>query len=176
MLGNIKFGLSWWLSGKESTCQCRICERRGFYSLVGKIPWRRKWQPIPLFLPEKSFGQRSLMGYTPWGRKESDMTEWLSTMLSLPGESGFLLHPVSIVIQSRRESLFDAPESLASLTTYSSPLWLTLILFWTVRAHSPGWEPSIGSSGWLEFNNVVFIVFILEISSLYGKGYCFCFI
>ena len=41
---------------------------------VGKIPWRRKWQPTPVFLPGKSHGQRSLSGYSPWGCKESDMT------------------------------------------------------------------------------------------------------
>ena len=40
-------------------------------------PWRRKWQPIPVFLPRKSHGWRSLVGYSPWGRKESDTTEWL---------------------------------------------------------------------------------------------------
>ena len=38
-------------------------------------PWSRKWQPTPVFLPEKFRGQRSLMGYSPWGHKESDMTE-----------------------------------------------------------------------------------------------------
>jgi len=42
---------------------------------VGKIPWRRKWQPTPIFLPGKSHGQRSLAGYSPWGCKESDMAE-----------------------------------------------------------------------------------------------------
>ena len=36
-------------------------------------PWRRKWQPTPVFLPGESHGQRSLVGYSPWGRKESDM-------------------------------------------------------------------------------------------------------
>ena len=41
------------LSGKESTCQCRRCRRHGFDPWVRKIPWRRKWQPIPGFLPEK---------------------------------------------------------------------------------------------------------------------------
>ena len=41
---------------------------------VGKIPWRRKWQPTPVFLPGKSHGQRSLVGYGPCGRKESDTT------------------------------------------------------------------------------------------------------
>ena len=45
---------------------------------VGKIPWRRKWQPTPVFVLEKSLGQRSLAGYSPWGSKESDMTEHAS--------------------------------------------------------------------------------------------------
>ena len=39
--------------------------------------WRRKWQPTPVFLPGKSHGLRSLVGYSPWGRKELDMTERL---------------------------------------------------------------------------------------------------
>ena len=65
-----------WLSGEESTWQCR---RHGLDPWVGKIPWRRKWQPAPVFLPGKSHGQRSLGGYSPWGHKESDMTERLST-------------------------------------------------------------------------------------------------
>ena len=42
---------------------------------LGKMPWRRAWQPIPVFLPGESRGQRSLVGYSPWGRKESDTTE-----------------------------------------------------------------------------------------------------
>ena len=57
-----------WLSGKESACQHR---RHGFYLWVGKSPWRRKWQPILVFLPGDSHGQRSLVGYRPWGCKES---------------------------------------------------------------------------------------------------------
>ena len=39
--------------------------------------WRRNWHPTPVFLPGKSHGRRSVVGYSPWGRKESDMTEWL---------------------------------------------------------------------------------------------------
>ena len=42
---------------------------------VGKIPWRRKWPPIPVFLPGDSQGQRSLVSYSPWGPKELDTTE-----------------------------------------------------------------------------------------------------
>ena len=45
--------------------------------------WRRKWQPIPVFLPGESHGQRSLAGYSPWGGKESDTTEQLTLLLSL---------------------------------------------------------------------------------------------
>ena len=53
-------GLPRRLCGKESACQCR---RHGFHLWVGKIPWRRKWQPTLVFLPGESHGQRSLVGY-----------------------------------------------------------------------------------------------------------------
>ena len=49
--------------------------RLGFDPWVGKIPWRRAWQPTPVFLPGESHGQRILVGYSSWGREESDMTE-----------------------------------------------------------------------------------------------------
>ena len=55
-------------AGKESACQCRRCR---FDPWVGKIPWRRKWQPTPVLLPRESHGQRSLAGYSLWGHKES---------------------------------------------------------------------------------------------------------
>ena len=58
---------------------CRRCRRHGFNPRVRKIPWRRKWQPTLVFLPGEPHGQRSLVGCSPWGRKESDVTEWLST-------------------------------------------------------------------------------------------------
>ena len=45
----------------------------------GRFPWNRKWQPTPVLLPGESHGQRSLAGYSPWGCKESERTEWLST-------------------------------------------------------------------------------------------------
>ena len=72
-------GLPRWLSGKESACQCRRCRRHGFDPWVGKIPWRRAWQTTPVFLPGKFHGQRSLVGYRPWGHKESDATEHWGT-------------------------------------------------------------------------------------------------
>ena len=45
-----------------------------------KIPWRRKWQSTPVLLPGKHHGQRSLVGYSPWRRKESDTTERLHSL------------------------------------------------------------------------------------------------
>ena len=42
---------------------------------LGRFPWRKAWQPTPVFLPGESHGQRSLVGYSPWGRKELGMTE-----------------------------------------------------------------------------------------------------
>ena len=68
-------GPSRWLSGKESTCQCR---RHRFDPWVRKIPCRRKWQAIPAFLPWESPGQRSLVGYCLWGHKESNTTQQLN--------------------------------------------------------------------------------------------------
>ena len=47
--------------------------RHGFDPWVGRIPWRRKWQPTPVLLPGKSHGQRSLVGYSSWDHKELDM-------------------------------------------------------------------------------------------------------
>ena len=51
------------------------CGRHGFEPWLGKIPWRGKWKPTPVFLPGKFHGQRSLVGYSPWGHNESDTTE-----------------------------------------------------------------------------------------------------
>ena len=56
---------------------------------VGKIPWRRKWQPTPVLLPGESHGGRSLVGYSPWGHKELDTTEllhswWLQSSVTVP--------------------------------------------------------------------------------------------
>ena len=68
--------LLWWLSGKEPTCHYRRC---GFNPWVGKIPWRRTWQPASVFLPGKSYWQRSLAGYSPEGCKQTQVKQ-----LSMP--------------------------------------------------------------------------------------------
>ena len=94
-------GLPGGANGKEPTYQCRKHQRCEFDPWVGKIPWSKNWQPTPVFLPEESHGQVSQAGYSPWGHKESDMTEhtcqkiymcypvvnWQPTPVFLPRES-----------------------------------------------------------------------------------------
>ena len=76
----LSVGLPRWHSEwKECTCQCRTCKTLGCDPWVGKIPWRRKWQPTPVFLPEKFHGQRCLVGYSSRSLKELHMTERPST-------------------------------------------------------------------------------------------------
>ena len=67
-----------WRSGKEAACQRRRRRWHRFDPWVREIPWRRKWHPTPVFLPGQSHVQRSLLGYSPWGCKKSDMTECLA--------------------------------------------------------------------------------------------------
>ena len=84
-----------WIRRYSVYLQCGIPR---FDPWVGKIPWRRKWQPTPGLLPGQSHGQRSLVGYSPWGHKESDTTERLqftslhflsgSEVKSLPATAG----------------------------------------------------------------------------------------
>ena len=80
-------GLPRWLSGKESACQCRRCRKHWFNPWVREMPWSRKWQPMPVFLPGKFHGQRHLAGYSPWGCQESDTTEHVCSSSS-PGTLG----------------------------------------------------------------------------------------
>ena len=84
-------------TGKESTCQCRRHKRYGFNPWVGKIPWSRKWQPTPVFLPGKFHGQRSLEGYK--GAGHDWMTEHIHPFTSLnfhhfPSQGKKNLYPI----------------------------------------------------------------------------------
>ena len=94
-------------SGKESTSQYRRHERLGFNSWVGKIPWGRKRQPTPVFLPGKSHGQRSLVGYTVHEVAESDTTERLT--LSLPCSLILFLLLLLKIFDNIRETFYISP-------------------------------------------------------------------
>ena len=79
-----------------------FCRRHGFNPCLRKIPWRNKWQPTPVFLPGKFHRQRSLAGCCPWGRKELDMSEQVS--------SCYLISEISL----KQILELDHPLSLAS--------------------------------------------------------------
>ena len=70
------FGFPRWVSGKESTCQCRKC---GFDPWVEKIPWRRSWQPTPVFLPGESPWTEEPGGVQSWAHTDSDTTATKTT-------------------------------------------------------------------------------------------------
>ena len=68
-----------------------------FKPWVRKMPWRRKWQPTPAFLPGKPHGQRSLAGCSLWGCKESDTTEQLNHQYQMDNETGAMVSLVTDV-------------------------------------------------------------------------------
>ena len=127
---------------KEFACQCK---RPGFNPWVRKVPWERKWQPSPVFLPGKFHGQRSLVGYSPWGHKESEHAQmsplnfclhfkiWL-----LIDSFSFLLNPTKV----RQGYIFlgGKKEKTLQMATHSS------ILAWRIPwTEKPGRLQSIGS-------------------------------
>ena len=110
-------GLPWWLRWQSVCLQCR---RPGFDLWVGKIPWRRKWQPTPVLLPGKFHG--CLVGYSPWDREESDMTEqlhWFTGECSFPdaqqGTSYWLARAISITKRIILDFFFSFPLSISTL-------------------------------------------------------------
>ena len=77
--------------GKESVCQCRRCRRHRFDPWVAKIPWRREWQPTPVFLPGESPGPRSLAGYSPRGlQSRRRLSDWAHTY----ARTGYIDHEI----------------------------------------------------------------------------------
>ena len=62
-------------AGKESTCNAGDTGNEDLIPGLERFPWRKIWQPTPVFLPGKLYGQMSLSGYSPWGHKELNTTE-----------------------------------------------------------------------------------------------------
>ena len=128
------------LSGKEPTCQCRRHKRPGFDPWVGKIPWRRAWQPTPVFVPGESKERRWLAGYSPWGHKESDTTEatwhWyclrivilLERDVNISPIYGVLLVLCVLVKKSFLSCLLEISPSICVLWHFGT-LWFCGILF-----------------------------------------------
>ena len=93
-----------------------------FHPWVGKTPWRRKWQSTPGLWPRKSHGQRSLVGYSPRGRKESDMTERLH------------FHPISSNIQIH-SNLTHGHTCFTMHTDFYKPILMLKVLIQLTHAH-----------------------------------------
>ena len=110
-------------SGKEPDCQCRRHKRCGFDPWVGKIPWKRAWQPTSVCLPGESHRQRSLEGYSPWGHKESDTTEATEhahmQMMSKKITYGLKSHPWKEEATDLSFPMFNTKEKV--LVTQSCP-------------------------------------------------------
>ena len=101
-----------------------------FSPWVGKTPWNRKWQPIPVFLPRKFHRQRSLAGYSPWGRKETDTTEHTHTQPLLSSRNRIFPHPeVTSSLHSIPTSQFS-PKCSTYLALTEVFLFLRLIKWW----------------------------------------------
>ena len=99
--GNLILGFPGVSDHKESACQYRKCRRRGFDPWVRKISWRRKWQLILVFLSGKAQEQRNLVGYSPWGLKESDTIEQLrESVLSQNTHTHTHTHTISLFYTS----------------------------------------------------------------------------
>ena len=114
-----------WVSSKESACQCRRRKRPGFDPWVGKIPWRRKWQPTPVSLPGESHGRRSLVGYNLLGhRVKHDWSKWAGVHTSVYHLSVYYpstcLPPVIIYVDLCVSSICLCHLSIISLSTPTS--------------------------------------------------------
>ena len=87
------------------------CKRQRFDPWVRKIPWRREWQPIPVFWPGELHEQRSLAGYSPRGHKKSDMTEWLSLIHTRANAATWTCKQVLATLTNKKglAKLFELP-------------------------------------------------------------------
>ena len=118
-------------SGKEYACQCKSSRQFRFGPWEGTIPWRRKWQPTPVMSPGKSHGQRSLAGCSPWGCKESEATEQLSTRWQIFSENHQIGELIIICILSEH-ALCAGPGS-KHLHLKQPPLVALVILLLQMR-------------------------------------------
>ena len=137
-----------WLKDKDSTCQCRRHRRCEFNPWVGKIPRRKKWQPTPVFLPEKFHGRRSLVSYSPWDRKESDTTKQLHFYLQKKQNKtkhspGVFTHDKTIFYLGVK--YLCTVEGVQDRHLKVCCFGVLIILSWRYLKHSPYRESSLNS-------------------------------
>ena len=116
-------------------------EGPGFNPWVGKISWRRKWQPTPVFLPGESHGWRSLIGYSPWGRKASDMTEQLHFL-------SFTLSPMMGNKEDEEQTWRHRREHFVETETVTQGIMLISLIAQSVKNLPAMQETLVWSLGW----------------------------
>ena len=117
----VRTGLPWWFSGKEPTWESRRHNRRcGFYPWVRKIPWERKWQPTPVFLPEKSH-DRGARQVTACGvtNSRTRLSDWVPHYVSYSGLLCAVFYNLLINIYHS----LNAPCFLSLFSTWNQPAW-----------------------------------------------------
>ena len=153
--------------------------------------WRRKWQPTPVLLPGESHGWRSLVGYSPWDRKESDMIEWLHFhfSLSLLANLNYIRELSTIITM-----LYIISSGLVHLITKSWYSFTNLSLFCPLPAsvihlflamiltsfsffllHTSGTMWYLSLSGWLISLSIMLSRFIFSLSIHLSNGHLSCF-
>ena len=133
----VQWGFPGGASGKEPTCQCRSLRRHEFDPWIRKSPWRRKWQPTPVFLPGGSHGQRSLAGYSPRGRRVGHglETELTCKEAKRVKEDGILLLGTLSQRQRTRFTVVTAASRPCLLLSCPVPIVVT-VLNRTIRTSS----------------------------------------
>ena len=149
------FGFPSGASDRKPTCQCKRHKRCSFNPWVGKIPWRRAWQPTPVFLPGASHGQSSLVGYSPEGHKDSGhdwATNTFTFMHNTQTDKLAIETMVSASITKKKFfliCLLDVFESLLSLWQYCFCLKLYFFFFflmhgtWDLSSPTRDWTPAL---------------------------------
>ena len=117
----------------------------GFSPWVEKMSWRKKWPPAPVFLPRESHGQKNLVGYSPWGRKKLDATEYTNTPLcrfsqSTNSQWGWL--------PSQKTETPAGGDNLKSTSKHTN--CPPAHILWVICLHDPGMKAGYSK---MEFNN-----------------------
>ena len=105
--------------------------RHGFVDpWIKKIPWKRKWQPTPVFLTGKSHEQRAQVGYSPWGHKELDMTERMHTHAHTKTSSAITIR--KLTVGKRKNLLFLSPGNYMTILGPHSKVkgWGSVVSAW----------------------------------------------
>ena len=130
---------------------CLQCRRPWFNLWVGKICWRREWQPTPIFLPGEIHGQWSLAVYSPWDHKELDTTEWLTLSLSMLVSSGEGVE-LSVFPSASNPPFAAALQPTHSLANLYTLGWYSmhshLLFYWSLKTRWRRW--------WMYWGQVLF--------------------